>query len=134
MAVGAVGELHDGDDLAAPPLAGPADHDDVVHAGWPAMARSTSSTKIFSPPELIVTESRPSSSIWPSSGNTLARSPGTDYRTPSITGNVRAVFASSPRYPRGMQVRVAPAIRCPRTRLEHPVEVLDDDDRARTAG
>ena len=32
-------------------------------AGCPAMARSTSSTKIFSPPELTVTESRPSSSI-----------------------------------------------------------------------
>jgi hypothetical protein len=44
-------------------------------AGWPAMARSTSSTKIFSPPELTVTESRPSSSIWPSA-RCRARSPG----------------------------------------------------------
>ena len=40
-----------------------------------AMARSTSSTKIFSPPEFTVTESRPSSSIWPSA-RCRARSPG----------------------------------------------------------
>ena len=35
-------------------------------AGWLMMACSTSSAKIFSPPELMVTESRPSSSISPS--------------------------------------------------------------------
>ncbi len=44
-------------------------------AGCPAMARSTSSTKIFSPPELTVTESRPSNWIAPSR-RTRARSPG----------------------------------------------------------
>ena len=60
------------------------------------MAASTSSAKIFSPPELMVTESRPSSSIWPSASQ-RARSPGTECRTPSMTGNVRAVFYGSPR-------------------------------------
>ena len=45
--------------------------------GAPTIAASTSSTKIFSPPELMVTESRPSSSIDPSA-SCRARSPGTE--------------------------------------------------------
>ena len=49
-----------------------------------------------SPPELIVTPSRPSSTIWLSSASN-ARSPGTENRTPSITGKVWAVLAGSPR-------------------------------------
>jgi hypothetical protein len=45
------------------------------------------SAKIFSPPELMVTESRPSNSMRPS-GRILARSPEIDHRTPSIVGKV----------------------------------------------
>jgi acyl-CoA dehydrogenase len=41
-------------------------------SGWCAIACSTSSAKIFSPPELIVTESRPSSSMMPSARETGA--------------------------------------------------------------
>lgn len=64
-------------------------------AGCEAIADSTSSAKIFSPPELIVTESRPSSSIVPPS-RCRARSPGTAWRTPPITGKVAAVLVASP--------------------------------------
>ena len=65
-------------------------------AGCAPTARSTSSAKIFSPPELMVTPSRPSSRIRPSS-STSARSPGTENRSPAIIGKVRAVFSGSPR-------------------------------------
>ena len=65
-------------DLLAPLLARPAgDHDVGDRRGDGAIACSTSSAKIFSPPELIVTESRPYSSIVPSAVN-RARSPGTE--------------------------------------------------------
>ena len=47
-------------------------------------AASTSSGKIFSPPELIDTEPRPSSVIVPSA-STVAKSPGIEYRTPSAS-------------------------------------------------
>ena len=52
-------------------------------AGCSFTASSTSSGKIFSPPELMTTEPRPSSVIVPSA-STLAKSPGTDQRVPSI--------------------------------------------------
>jgi len=79
-------------------------------AGCPAIAPSTSSAKIFSPPELMVTESRPSSSIWPSgrsrpghrgSSSASRRSPGTSQ--PSSPGRSGS---------RGGYARPGQAIRC----------------------
>ena len=64
--------------------------------GWAFTAASTSSANTFSPPVLIVTASRPSTSIVPSARR-RARSPGTLNRTPSITGNVAADLAASRR-------------------------------------
>ena len=64
-------------------------------SGWATIAASTSSTKIFSPPELIVTESRPSSSMLPSARCRPGRRDRVAH--PSITGNVRAVLSGSPR-------------------------------------
>src|SRR5262245_66462342 len=61
-------------------------------------ASSTSSGKIFSPPELMTTEPRPSNVIDPSS-STLAKSPGTDHIDPLISMNVDADFDSSLYYP-----------------------------------
>ena len=57
-------------------------------------ASSTSSGKIFSPPELITTEPRPSSVIVPSA-STLAKSPGTDQRESPMTTNVASDLAWS---------------------------------------
>ena len=60
MATGALAQLHDRDDLVAPALATVARRQTTSYtSGWWAMACSTSSAKIFSPPELMVTESRP---------------------------------------------------------------------------
>jgi hypothetical protein len=58
-------------------------------------ADSTSSGKIFSPPELMHTAPRPSTLMVPS-GSTVARSPGRTHRSPSISMNVAAVFSGSP--------------------------------------
>ena len=64
-------------------------------SGWALIAASTSSGKIFSPPELIDAEPRPWTVMTPS-GSIEARSPGTDQRTPSASvGKVAAVLASS---------------------------------------
>ena len=63
-------------------------------AGCDFSADSTSSGYTFSPPVLIDTEPRPSTVMVPSS-SMRAWSPGTDQRTPSITGNVAAVFSAS---------------------------------------
>ena len=52
-------------------------HTTSYTSGWWAIACSTSSAKIFSPPELMVTESRPYSSMTPSAVR-RARSPGTE--------------------------------------------------------
>ncbi len=64
-------------------------------SGWVLTAASTSSGKIFSPPELIDAEPRPWTVMLPS-GSTEARSPGTDHRTPlASTGKVASVLARS---------------------------------------
>ena len=64
-------------------------------AGWLLRAASTSSGKIFSPPELMLTEPRPNSVIVPSA-STVAKSPGMTQRLPSASWTkVRAVFSSS---------------------------------------
>ena len=83
-------------------------------AGWALRTCSTSSANTFSPPVLIVTESRPSSSIVPSA-STRARSPATAWRTPSTVGKVACVLASvaqvAERHPPGLgqpaELRVA---------------------------
>ncbi len=49
--------------------------------GWVLTAASTSSGKIFSPPELIDADPRPWTVMVPSD-STEARSPGTDHRIP----------------------------------------------------
>ena len=61
---------------------------------WSFSASSTSSGKTFSPPVLMHTEPRPRSVIVPSS-SIWAKSPGSEYRTPSMTGNVAADLTSS---------------------------------------
>ena len=87
--------LHDRGDPFTPPLVGYADDDGVEHvAACDFSAASTSSGYTFSPPVLIETEPRPSTVMVPSS-SMRAWSPGTDQRTPSITGNVAAVFSAS---------------------------------------
>ncbi len=63
--------------------------------GWVLTAASTSSGKIFSPPELIDAEPRPWTVMVPSD-STEARSPGIDHRTPpASTGKVASVFSLS---------------------------------------
>ena len=63
--------------------------------GWVLTAASTSSGKIFSPPELMDAEPRPWTVMVPS-GSTEARSPGIDHRTPrASTGKVASVFSLS---------------------------------------
>ena len=63
--------------------------------GWVFTAASTSSGKIFSPPELMEAEPRPWTTMVPSA-STEARSPGIDQRTPwASTGKVASVLARS---------------------------------------
>ena len=62
--------------------------------GCSLTASSTSSGKIFSPPELMTTEPRPSRVMVPSA-STDAKSPGTDQRAPAISGKVAADFSGS---------------------------------------
>ena len=64
-------------------------------SGWALTTASTSSVKIFSPPELMHTESRPSSVMVPSASRSTL-SPATAYRVPSgpVT-NVAADFSGS---------------------------------------
>ncbi len=64
-------------------------------SGWLLRAASTSSGKIFSPPELIDTDPRPNSVMVPFS-STVAQSPGRTQRTPwRSTLKVSAVLASA---------------------------------------
>ena len=69
MSAPGCGVLHDGDDLLPQRSLGRPTTVASATAGCGRMAASTSSAKIFSPPELIVTESRPRSSMSPSAAD-----------------------------------------------------------------
>ena len=63
-------------------------------SGWERTADSTSSGKIFSPPELMETEPRPSRVTEPSA-STVAKSPGITNLVPSTVMNTSAVLTGS---------------------------------------
>ncbi len=63
-------------------------------SGCSLIAPSTSSGKTFSPPVFTHTLPRPSNVTVPSS-STLAKSPGTTYRSPSTSTNIAAVLTGS---------------------------------------
>lgn len=69
--------------------------------GWPFSTASTSSGKTFSPPVLTHCDPRPKIEIVPSAA-TVAMSPVSSQRVPSISTNVRAVFSGSFQYPRAI--------------------------------
>jgi len=94
VGVNPLGERDNGDDLLAPTLARASGDHHVGHGGVRCQRGFDFLDEDFSPPELIVTESRPSSSMWPSAV-CRARSPG---RVPNAIDerNVAAVLVASP--------------------------------------
>ena len=65
-----------------------------IRSGWDLTTASTSSGKIFSPPELMQIEPRPRRVTDPSA-STVAKSPGMTWRTPSTVMKTSAVFTGS---------------------------------------